>query len=106
MLVRDIQQHIIGDVDRGVFTKQVSGFKHFLRNPEPSIAIDAVAYDTIISRHANILTVIDRDTQNRYQIRTPLFNELKKELNRGHGRQYFVPIRLWDSSGVPQRHLI
>jgi len=106
MLVRDVQQHIIGDIDRGVFTKMVSGFKHFLRNPEPAIAIDAVAFDAVVSRHAASLLVIDRDTGIRYQMRTQLFTESKKELDRGHGRQYYVPLRLWDNSGSAQRRLV
>jgi hypothetical protein len=106
MLVRDIQHHIIGDIDKGVFTKMVSGSKHFLRNPEPSIAIDAVAFDTVISRHTNRMLVIDRDSKAKYEIRTRLFSELKEELDRGYGRQYYVPIRLWDNTGSLQRHLI
>lgn len=106
MLVRDVQHHIIGNIDNGVFVKKVWGFKHFLRNPEPSIAIDAQAFDNVISRHARSILVIDRETFNRYEITTGRFNENKVEIDRKYGRQYYVPIRLWDCTSSPQKRLI
>ena len=106
MLVRDIQRHIIGNIDKGVFTKMVSGKYHFLRNPEPSIAIDAVAFDSVISLHAGTIRVVDRDTKQTYSIKTPLFKISMEKLNRGYGWQYYVPIKLWDRYESSQIRLI
>lgn len=58
VIVRDIYSHVIGQIENGTFKKRIWGHKHFLREPEPAIAIDAVAFDSIISRHAGALMVI------------------------------------------------
>lgn len=105
MIVRDIYNHVIGQIENGTFKKRIWGHKHFLREPEPAIAIDAIAFDSIISRHAHALMVIDKDTKDTLSILTEEFNKQKQELDRGHGRQYFLPLRLWKTQKSPQGKL-
>ncbi len=106
MIVRDIFHHIIGDIDHGEFYKQIRGSKHLLRNPEPAIAIDAFAYDSIISKHANGMVVKDMESLDKYCITTKLFTMNRQPLDRGHGKQYFVPLRLWTVNTTPQGRLL
>ncbi len=105
LLVRDTQAHIIGTIESYVYTKMVSA-DHFLRNPEPAIAIDAVAYDTVISRHAVKLRAVDREAHVCYSTTVAIFNANKKAIDRGHGRQYYLPIRLWDCDSAAQKRLV
>jgi len=92
--IRAYDGRIIGFSDGVVFKKTVEGSKHLLKCP-PAIAIDAVAYENDIAPTHERIEVKDVETDRLYSISIEAFERNKEEMDRGHGRQYFVRLRYW-----------
>jgi len=95
---------VVGTLENNRFIKQVVGSKHRLRFP-PAWAIDATAFDTEVKPNATEIVVMDRETDIDYHCSVEAFDRLKGELDRGFGRQYFLPINYWDVRGTDHRQL-
>ena len=83
----------VGHVVEGVFIKVASRSKHFLRKPQ-AIAIDADSYD----RSKILFTAIqvnDSDSGDVFTLSRAEFEQYRQPLDRGFGRQYFVPLERW-----------
>jgi hypothetical protein len=99
-----VDGRIIGYLRDRTFYKSVSGSKHRLRQP-PAWAIDAEAFDTEIKPNSTKIVVVDRETGMEYQASVETFERFKGELDRGFGRQYFLPLPQWQIRGNGQRQL-
>jgi len=95
---------IVGYLEGGKFIKQVVGSKHRLRLP-PAWAIDAEAFEGEIKPNARGIVVIDRETGMEYHASVETFDKFKGELDRGFGRQYYLPLSYWEVRGNGQRQL-
>lgn len=84
----------IGFLENGCFLKPVVGSKHQLREP-PAWAIDADAFDEWVKPNAREIIVTDTEAKVRYRVSVATFDELKHEMNRGFGRQYFLVLAHW-----------
>ena len=76
---------IIGSLEDNKFIKSVIGSKHRLRHP-PAWVIDSSASEIV---------VIDKETDTKYYASVETFDQLKRELDRGFGRQYFLTLNHW-----------
>jgi hypothetical protein len=84
----------IGYLQGNQFIKPVDGSKHQLKCP-PAWAIDAEVFDREVKPHASEIVILDRKTGNRYLASVHSFDVKKKSLNRGYGRQYYLPLSCW-----------
>lgn len=85
---------VVGYLEGNHFIKWVMGSKHRLRCP-PAWAIDADAFNTDIRPNATEIIVIDKEAGLKYRCPVETFDRLKGVLDRGFGRQYFLPISNW-----------
>jgi hypothetical protein len=87
----------VGQVYNGVFVKDVSSTKHFLRTPE------AIAY-TIDTLHAaqragaEYCEVLDTDTGIRYRASISKIWDMGKKFNYGYGDQIYLTLQNWTQS--------
>lgn len=95
---------VIGRLEGGVFYKHVRGSCHMLFKPR-AWAIDADAFDRDIKGNATQLVVIDKETGIEYHCPTTTFDRLKRQLDRGFGRQYFLTLNHWRTTGNGHRQL-
>ena len=86
---------MVGTIDGRVFTKYVHGSKHMLRQPA-AWAIDADVFDRVIVPNALTMKYIDLDTHRVYTCSVNTFITLRKELDRGHNRQYYLELVHWN----------
>jgi len=95
LAVRNYQGRVIGTIDRGVFTKTI-GDSHLLKKP-PAICIDAEQFDKLIRPACNGIMVRVRNGQHQGEYLTPMINFItyKGEIERGHGKQYFMILERW-----------
>jgi len=95
LAVRNSQGKVIGLIENGVFFKNISEI-HLLRKP-PAICIDADPFDKLIRPSCHSIIVRVRDGQNRGEYVTPMINFItyKGEIDRGHGKQYFMILERW-----------
>ena len=84
----------IGWLEEDTFVKPVSGSKHKLLKPL-AWAIDADAFDEAVKPIAKVFCIEDKETRLVYEISVAYFDEHKGELDRGFGRQYFLPLARW-----------
>lgn len=96
---------IVGQIDAGVFIKNVRGRIHMLRQP-PAWALDAETYETQIRPTCHKIIIEDIDTKIKYSTTLERFEDLKKTLNRGHGKQYFMFLDFWAKEYPNQKALI
>ena len=89
-----VDGRVIGILAGNEFVKKVVGSKHRLRCP-PAWAIDADVFDTEIRPNTTRIVVIDSETDVKYRVSAATFDTLKGELDRGFGRQYFLPLQHW-----------
>jgi len=102
-----VGKKVVGCLEDNTFIKLVAGSKHRLRCP-PAWAIDAEVFDSEIKPKASDFVVIDCETRIEYRCPVETFDRLKGELDRGFGRQYFLPIHRWkvtEPNGPRQLHL-
>jgi len=84
----------IGFIENGCFLKPVVGSKHQLREP-PAWAIDAEAFEEWVKPNAREIIVTDTEAKLRYRVSVETFDQLKQEMDRGFGRQYFLTLNYW-----------
>ena len=90
-----VNNKVIGHFERNTFIKSVIGSKHKLRCPE-AWAIDAEVFDTDVLFEATTFVVLDKETDTEYHCTVKAFNRLKGTIDRGWGRQYFLPLKHWE----------
>ncbi|MFC1967851.1 hypothetical protein ACFLVX_00460, partial [Chloroflexota bacterium] len=95
---------IIGTLDGNKFIKTVVGSRHRLRRP-PAWALDAGAFDQEVRPNATEVIVIDKETGVEYHASVETFDQLKGELDRGFGRQYFLTLNHWQTKNNVYRQL-
>ena len=84
---------VVGQLQGDVFIKPVVGSRHMLRTPR-AWAMDAELYDEIrpsIQR----LVIQDKETGIEYYVSAEVFDRFRGVLDRGFGRQYFLPLPRW-----------
>jgi hypothetical protein len=89
-----VGKNVIGYLQGNEFIKPVIRSKHQLKNP-PAWAIDAEAFDREILPKAKEFVILDKETGNKYLCSVETFNLLKREFDRGYGRQYFLSLANW-----------
>lgn len=85
---------IVGYIEGKTFIKSVAGSRHKLRKP-PAWAIDAEVFDSEIKQNATEILIIDKEVDKKYFSTVENFDRLKGQLNRGHGRQYYLTLNQW-----------
>lgn len=97
---------IIGYLEGDTFVKPVIGSKHRLLKP-PAWAVDSMAFDQQIKTAATMFRVEDKETDTVYEVPVVYFDQHKGVLDRGFGRQYFLPLSRWkvDSNGNGKKPL-
>lgn len=87
---------VIGQLfDDGIFRRNVNPFEHQLREP-PAWCIDAPTFDDL-ERRAKSIRFYDTKNEVTWIISPAYFREHCGEIDRGHGRQYFCPLKYWQS---------
>ena len=94
MIIRSTDGKIIGDMDKGVFTKKVDGKVHMLRGPL-AWAMDSEAYKRDIRPWCHTIIVEDSQSKLVYSISLETFDSNKVYMDRGYGGQYFVILKHW-----------
>ena len=89
-----VKGRTIGFLENGCFLKPVVGSKHMLREP-PAWAIDADAFDEGVKPNAKQIIVTDAEAKIRYRVSVETFDQLKQQLDRGFGRQYYLTRNYW-----------
>jgi hypothetical protein len=102
-----VNNTVIGYIQNSQFIKSVDGSKHMLRCP-PAWAIDAEAFDNEIKSHVSEIIIQDRETGNRYITSVLNFDKRKKAIERGFGKQYYLPLSDWkvEQSNSQQLNLL
>lgn len=86
----------VGYIDGACYTKEVSGSKHLLRKPAPAWCFDAESMDKyIVPFGVDTIVVKDRESHIRYCVSMANFLKYRGELDRGHGKQYFLILKYW-----------
>lgn len=81
--------------DQKQLVKSALESKHMLQKP-PAWAWDVDIIENGIDRGAVELVIYAEDTKNTYRSTVKNFMEHKgPEINRGHGRQWFLPLDRW-----------
>ena len=93
-LVKLSDGRVVGWIEGDTFIRPVVGSRHQLRQP-PAWAIDAEAFDKEIKPQATLFRVKDSETNTIYEVSTDYLDQHKGELDRGFGRQYFLPLSQW-----------
>lgn len=106
----DIQGHdgtVIGTyIDRTqTFYQKKQGSKHRLRQP-PAWAIDTVAYNKLVALGCQGWRILDTETNVVYATSLLQFSRVKKELDRGYGKQYYMDYNLWRQENPLQPALL
>ena len=102
-LVRLQNGKVAGRVKNGVFVKPVQGSKHMLRMPR-AWAVDAEAYESIRD-DITLIVVQDQESGINYRATPETFDAFRGSLDRGFGRQYFLPLARWQVEKENERQL-
>jgi hypothetical protein len=89
-----VNHKVIGYIENSQFVKPVEGSKHQLKCP-PAWAIDAEIFDREVMPNSSEIVIVDKENGNHYVTTTQNFDAKKKPLNRGFGRQYYLPLCFW-----------
>jgi hypothetical protein len=90
----------IGSVKAGVFSKNISGSKHFVRNFGGGIAIGLAGLDQAEQAGAIYVRVLDRETGITYAATIHHLRQAGKPINfSGFGPQLLLPFSGWTRSG-------
>jgi len=94
-LLRLTDGKVVGRLEGNAFIKPVVGSRHMLRTPR-AWAVDAEVYDEIRPGIERIV-VEDTESGTRYHATAETFDRFRGSLNRGFGRQYFLPLTRWSA---------
>lgn len=97
MIVKTVDNKVVGSLDNGIFTKQVQGSKHMLLTP-PAWAVDAYIYDHVLKGHCYKITIVDRENNKKYSALFKTFEEHKGIITRDFGKQYFLTLNWWETN--------
>jgi hypothetical protein len=86
MIIRRADGQVVGKVERGVFSKHVSGRQHQLRRP-PAWCCDLSILDQAEAAGAEWIEICDGDTGRTWRARTATWRARGFCVNRGHGQQ-------------------
>lgn len=93
----------VGQLQEGVFFKVIHP-QHFLQRP-PAIAVDAETFDQVIAMEAHTIRCYCPERDTTYESSVENFIQYRGELNRGHGRQYFLVLGRWTHTTGEQARL-
>jgi hypothetical protein len=96
--------NFIGYLQGDQFIKPVYGSKHQLKCP-PAWAIDAEVFDQEVKPCASEIVIFDRETGSRYIASVKNFDAKRKSIDRGFGRQYYLPLSYWKLERADSRQL-
>jgi len=85
---------LVTEAGRTVFRRLVQGDRHMVRVPESAWAFDAEVLERVSAAGATEVEVIDQDGR-RWWTSLSYLLERGEPLDRGHGRQIALPLRLW-----------
>jgi hypothetical protein len=105
VIVQSVDGKIIGDIEKGVFTKRVDGRVHMLRQP-PAWAIDVRAFVKDVRPNCHTIVVEDTHAQLTYSVSVQLFSDKKGALDRRYGAQYYLPLKYWTVRSSSQKELL
>jgi hypothetical protein len=100
-----IENRIIGRVQGRVFTKKISGSKHFLRRP-PAICFDVDSLFQAERAGAEVCQVTDKETGHVYSASILLIRSKGFTFNRGFGNQIALPLAYWQRDDQPSRSVL
>ena len=83
-----------GYIEGDTFVKEVYGSRHKLRAPE-AWAFDKESFDKLIRPSCTHVVVIDKEVGRRYLCDMATFVKNRGEIDRGHGKQYFLVMKHW-----------
>jgi hypothetical protein len=86
---------VIGEVRGRTFHKRVHSSRHFLTRP-PAIAFDVGSLRQAENAGASQVDVFDEDTGKHWRAALTVIWEHGREFDRGHGRQIYLPLDLWN----------
>jgi hypothetical protein len=93
--IRRADGRTVGEVANGVFRKEVSASKHFLRIPE-AIASDLDALAQARDAGARVVEIFDREGGRTYRASIVRIFEKGFPVNRGHGEQIALALSEWN----------
>ena len=88
----------IGSVDHGVFKKTVHASRHFLRKPEPAIALSLESLKRAEDLGALFVQVYDAESHVTYSAAISHIRARGFEVDRGFGKQLALPLAGWAKS--------
>ena len=91
----DGTMRVVGQTVDDEFRKRVYRSKHFLRQP-PAIAIEATVVDQLEDEFINLIRVRDDERMEYWETPLSVFIKHKFVVDRGHGKQYALPLAWWD----------
>lgn len=95
---------VVGEVAEGKFIKRVRGSRHMLREPK-GWAVDVQSLADAEELGAASVEIVDVETDVTYSATIARIQEKGFRLDRGHGAQVAVPLRLWSVSSDDARQL-
>lgn len=104
-IVYSTDGRIIGEIDGGVFYKQVIPKIHRLRKP-PAWATDADSFDREVAPNCHAIVLIDKENDKQFTTSIDAFIAHRFEFNRGFGRQYAVTLRWWTELNPAQKRML
>jgi len=82
------------------FQKSVHSSRHFLRKP-PAICLDVDNLRAAEGQGAVSIQIDDLDTGSRYTAAFALLWQIGVPMDRGYGRQIYLPLQYWSVDGKP-----
>jgi len=95
---------VIGEVKNGVFSKKLSGSRHFLRKP-PAICFDVVSLKQAEAAGAIRIEITDMENGKIYHAPLRLVWQKGFTLDRGYGRQIGLALNYWQLKEKKERQL-
>jgi hypothetical protein len=71
----------------------------------PGWAVDKLAFDRRVRPNAHTFRIVDIPARMIYESSIEYFNQMKRELDRGYGPQYFMPLLYWQTRATGQEKM-
>ena len=95
---------LVGQVKRGVLTKQIIGSRHMLRAPR-GIALDVDSIRQAKIAGAHTIAITDGESGLIYSSDVSHFMQYAIDINRGFGAQKCLPLQYWTTSAGKRKNL-
>ncbi len=89
----------VGVIEKGVIRKKVDAQRHQLRVP-PAWALDAESFEVAVLQGVTAIELIDDREGVVWTSTVENFIEKGGQLDRGYGRQYYLPLEFWEKHDV------